>query len=85
MLSTAFDPERLAGIDLILSCGDLPPEYALDEIREIHSVHGEFDMIAKIVLTRDLITSDEETIGHFVHNQVRQLPGVVSTQTLIPG
>jgi DNA-binding Lrp family transcriptional regulator/uncharacterized ParB-like nuclease family protein len=59
--------------------------YALDEIREIHSVHGEFDMIAKIVLTRDLITSDAETIGHFVHNQVRQLPGVVSTQTLIPG
>lgn len=59
--------------------------YALDEIREIHSVHGEFDIIAKVVLTRDLIISDAETIGHFVHNQVRQLPGVVSTQTLIPG
>jgi hypothetical protein len=59
--------------------------FELDEIREIHSVHGEFDIIAKIVLTRDLITSDAETIGHFVHNQVRQLSGVVSTQTLIPG
>jgi hypothetical protein len=59
--------------------------YELEEIREIHSVHGEFDIIAKIVLTRDLITSDAETIGHFVHNQVRQLSGVVSTQTLIPG
>jgi hypothetical protein len=22
-----FQPERFAGIDLILSCGDLPPEY----------------------------------------------------------
>jgi DNA-binding Lrp family transcriptional regulator len=59
--------------------------YELDEVREIHSVHGEFDIIAKIVLTRDLITSDAETIGQFVHNQVRQVPGVVSTQTLIPG
>jgi len=59
--------------------------YELDEVREIHSVHGEFDIIAKIVLTRDLITSDAETIGQFVHNQVRQMPGVVSTQTLIPG
>jgi hypothetical protein len=42
-------------------------------------------MIGKVVLTSDLITSDAGTIGHFVHNQVRQLPGVVSTQTLIPG
>jgi hypothetical protein len=36
------------------------------------------------VLTRDLISSDAETIGQFVHNQVRQIPGVISTQTLIP-
>jgi uncharacterized protein len=27
VLSTEFNPERFAGIDLILSCGDLPPEY----------------------------------------------------------
>jgi uncharacterized ParB-like nuclease family protein len=59
--------------------------YELEEVREIHSVHGEFDIIAKVVLSRDLLTSDAETIGQFVHNQVRQLPGVVSTQTLIPG
>jgi DNA-binding Lrp family transcriptional regulator len=59
--------------------------YELEEVREIHSVHGEFDIIAKIVLTRDLLASDAETIGQFVQNQVRQLPGVVSTQTLIPG
>jgi DNA-binding Lrp family transcriptional regulator len=59
--------------------------YELEEVREIHSVHGEFDVIAKIVLTRDLLASDAETIGQFVHTQVRQVPGVVSTQTLIPG
>jgi DNA-binding Lrp family transcriptional regulator len=59
--------------------------YELEEVREIHSVHGEFDIIAKVVLTRDLLASDAEAIGQFVHNQVRGVPGVVSTQTLIPG
>jgi DNA-binding Lrp family transcriptional regulator len=59
--------------------------FELPEVREIHSVHGEFDIIAKLVLTRDLLASDAEAIGQFVHNQIRQVPGVVSTQTLIPG
>jgi hypothetical protein len=54
-------------------------------VKEIHSVHGEVDIIAKIVLERDLLSSDAEIIGQFVHNQVRQIPGVISTETLIPG
>jgi DNA-binding Lrp family transcriptional regulator len=57
----------------------------LKEVREVHSVHGSVDIIAKIVLRRDLVSSDAETIGDFVHNKVRQLSGVISTQTLIPG
>jgi hypothetical protein len=48
-------------------------------------VHGSVDIIAKIVLKRDLVSSDAETIGDFVHNKIRQISGVVSTQTLIPG
>jgi len=58
--------------------------YELKEVREIHSVHGDVDVLIKIVLTRDLLSSDAEMIGQFVHNQVRQIPGVISTQTLIP-
>jgi DNA-binding Lrp family transcriptional regulator len=57
----------------------------LDEVKEVHSVHGSVDIIAKIVLKRDLVSSDAETIGDFIHNKIRQLPGVISTQTLIPG
>jgi hypothetical protein len=57
----------------------------LDEVKEVHSVHGSVDIIAKIVLRRDLVSSDAETIGDFIHNKIRQLSGVVSTQTLIPG
>ena len=57
----------------------------LEEVKEVHSVHGNVDIIAKIVLRRDLVSSDAETIGDFVHNKIRLLSGVISTQTLIPG
>lgn len=59
--------------------------FKLDEVKEVHSVHGNVDVIAKIVLKRDLVSSDAETIGDFVHNKIRQLAGVISSQTLIPG
>lgn len=59
--------------------------FKLDEVKEVHSVHGNVDVIAKIVLKRDLVSSDAETIGDFVHNKVRQISGVLSSQTLIPG
>ena len=59
--------------------------FALDEVKEIHSVHGSFDIVVKAVLQRDLVTSDAETIGDFVHTQVRRISGIKSTQTLIPG
>jgi len=56
-----------------------------DEVQEVHSVHGDADLLVKIHLTRNLLSSDAETISHFVHNKVRKLPGVNSTKTLIPG
>jgi uncharacterized ParB-like nuclease family protein len=59
--------------------------FKLEEVQEVHSVHGSVDVIAKIVLKRDLVSSDAETIGDFVHNKIRQISGVISTQTLIPG
>jgi hypothetical protein len=59
--------------------------FKLEEVQEVHSVHGSVDIIAKIVLKRDLVTSDAETIGGFVQNKIRQISGVVSSQTLIPG
>jgi hypothetical protein len=59
--------------------------FKLEEVKEVHSVHGNVDIIAKIVLRRDLVSSDAETIGDFVQNKIRQFSGVISTQTLIPG
>jgi uncharacterized ParB-like nuclease family protein len=57
---------------------------ALNEVREVHTVHGAIDMIAKITLMRDLLSSDAELLSQFVQT-IRLWKGVVSTQTLIPG
>lgn len=59
--------------------------FALPEVTEVHAVHGGVDMLVKIELTRDLLTSDAEMIGHFISDKVRRITGVRSTQTLIPG
>jgi DNA-binding Lrp family transcriptional regulator len=59
--------------------------FELEAVKEVHSVHGDVDLVVKVVLTRDLLSSDAEVISQFVHEKVRQLPGVVSTKTLIPG
>lgn len=59
--------------------------FSLDEVLEIHSVHGDVDLLVKIKLTRDLLSSDAEIISQFVHSMIRQLSGVISTKTLIPG
>ena len=59
--------------------------FALPEVREVHSIHGSIDILVKIVLTRDLLSSDAEVIGQFVHEHVRQIGGIISTQTVIPG
>ncbi len=59
--------------------------HELEQVREIHSVHGDVDLLVKIVLTRDLLSSDAQVIAQFVHERVRQLQGVISTKTLIPG
>ncbi|MEA3231628.1 MAG: metallophosphoesterase [Thermodesulfobacteriota bacterium] len=59
--------------------------FLIKEVREIYSVHGDVDLLVKVELTRDLLSSDAEVISQFVQNKVRQLPGILSTNTLIPG
>jgi DNA-binding Lrp family transcriptional regulator len=59
--------------------------FNLEEVEEVHSVHGAFDLIAKVVLTRDLLCSDAEVICDFVQDKIRLINGVKATQTLIPG
>lgn len=57
----------------------------LDEVREVHSVHGSIDIIIKVVLNRDLLSSDAELLTQFLFTTIRQWKGVQATQTLLPG
>ena len=59
--------------------------FELEEIREIYAVHGDVDLLVKVMLTRDILSSDAEIISHFTNEKIRQLPGIISTKTLIPG
>jgi len=56
----------------------------MEEIQEVHFVHGVFDLIAKIMMKRELLSSDAEIIGQFLHEKVRKVKDVTKTQTLIP-
>ncbi|AQV01194.1 MULTISPECIES: Lrp/AsnC ligand binding domain-containing protein [Desulfococcus] len=58
--------------------------FALEEVKELYDVPGEFDLIVKIVMERDWLSSDSEVIGYFVYRHIRRIPGVHKTQTLIP-
>jgi hypothetical protein len=58
---------------------------ALDEVREVHSVHGSIDLIVKVTLVRELLSSDAELLSQFILTTIRKWNGVISTQTLIPG
>ncbi|PIE61899.1 MAG: transcriptional regulator [Desulfobacterales bacterium] len=59
--------------------------YALNEIQEVHSVHGNIDILAKMTLKRDFFASDAETIAEFVDENIRSIKGIDRTQTIIPG
>ncbi len=59
--------------------------FKLAEVQEVHAVHGDVDILVKIHLNRDLLSSDAEIISNFVHSKIRKLQGVNSTKTLIPG
>jgi hypothetical protein len=58
---------------------------ALKEVTEVHTIHGSIDMLAKVTLMRDILSSDAELLSQFILSTIRQWKGVLSTQTLIPG
>ena len=59
--------------------------FAKDGIEEVHSVHGIYDILVKVVLKRDFLTSDAETIAEYVDENIRRIEGINRTHTIIPG
>lgn len=59
--------------------------FAKEGIEEVHSVHGTYDILVKMVLKRDFLASDAETISEYVDQNIRSIEGINRTQTIIPG
>jgi len=49
----------------------------IEQVSEIHSISGEFDLMMKCYL------ADDQDIGRFVTKNVQMLPGIKDTFTLI--
>ena len=49
----------------------------IEQVSEIHSISGEFDLMMKCYL------ADDQDIGRFVTENVQMLPGIKETFTLI--
>lgn len=54
------------------------------EVQEVHFVPGDFDIITKILVNRDMFSSDSEVIGQFIQDRVRRIQGIIKTHTIIP-
>ena len=50
---------------------------SIEQVSEIHSISGEFDLMMKCYL------ADDQDIGRFVTEKVQMLPGIKDTFTLI--
>lgn len=50
---------------------------AIEQVSEVHSISGQFDLMMKCYL------DDDMDIGHFVTERLQLLPGVKDTFTLI--
>ena len=75
----------LINIDTSTHVKILDKLFDINEVREVHSVHGTIDILVKIVLERDFLASDAEIIAEFVDQRIRKIAGINRTQTVIPG
>ncbi len=50
---------------------------AVEQVSEVHSVSGQYDLMMKCYL------SDDTDIGHFVTESIQTLPGITDTFTII--
>lgn len=56
----------------------------LKEIREVHIVPGDYDILAVIEVETGLIKTAPEKLAEIVKGKVRKIAGVSHTMTLIP-
>ena len=56
----------------------------VEEIREVHTVPGDYDLLAVIEVQRGFVKPAPERLAEIVKGKVRKIAGVSQTMTLIP-
>ncbi len=58
--------------------------FKLDEVREVHIITGEWDLLTVIEANRDIVSPTDERVLEVVLDKITQLPHVLRTSTIIP-
>ena len=56
----------------------------VEEIREVHTVPGDYDLLVVIEVQRGFVKPAPERLGEIVKGKVRRIAGISQTMTLIP-
>lgn len=73
-------------INVVTGKGDTVVDKLLkvEEIREVHTVPGDYDLLVVIEVQRGFVKPAPERLGEIVKGKVRRIAGVSQTMTLIP-
>ena len=56
----------------------------LDEVKEVHIITGEWDILAVVETERELILPTDEKVLELVMDKITTLPHIRDTNTMIP-
>ena len=54
------------------------------EVKEVHEITGEKDVLAVIEIERDIVVPGAQKIADFVTDKIGKIHGIRETQTIIP-
>jgi DNA-binding Lrp family transcriptional regulator len=58
--------------------------FKLDEVKEVHIITGEWDLLAVIEAEREIVTPTDERVLDVVLDKMTRVPHVNRTSTIIP-
>ena len=58
--------------------------FNLEEVKEVHIITGEWDLLAVIETNRDFVSTTDERVLDVVLDKITRIPHVRRTNTLIP-
>ena len=54
------------------------------EVKEVHEITGEKDVLAVVEIERDIVVPGAQKIADFVTDKIGKIHGIRETQTIIP-